>query len=275
LTCITWALGAIPKRGFGDFYVLGALLSGIAAFVGFIIVEARDPARAMMPLTLFKSRNFSGANALTLLLYFALGGTLYFLPFGLIRLGGYSATQAGAALLPLALIIGFGSSSAGAVADRFGPRISLAAGPIAAACGLAGLATVDFDGSYWTGVFPSVCILAAGMTVTVAPLTATVMSSIGDGRAGLASGVNNAVARVAGLFAVAVLVTVLFASFSNHIGDVTRMQADDALKAVMSGQSSTKDLALAAFRQALQTVMWTSACCAAIGGCVGWLSIRS
>ena len=275
LTCITWALGAIPKRGLGDFYVLGVLLSGIAAFVGFIIIEARDPVRAMMPLALFKSRNFSGTNALTLLLYFALGGTLYFLPFGLIRLGGYSATQAGAALLPLALVIGFGSSSAGAVADRFGPRISLAVGPIVAACGLAGLATVDFDGSYWSGIFPSVCILAVGMTVTVAPLTATVMSSIGDGRAGLASGVNNAVARVAGLFAVAVMVTVLFASFSDHIGDVTRMQAGDALKAVMSGQSSTKDLPLAAFRQALQTVMWTSACCAAIGGCVAWLSIRS
>src|SRR5260370_12055168 len=117
-----------------------------------------------------------------------------------------------------------------------------------AACGLAGLATVDLDGSYWSGIFPSVCILAVGMTVTVAPLTATVMSSIGGGRAGLASGVNNAVARVGGLFAVAVMVTVLFASFSNHIGAVPRMHAADPLKPVMSRQSSTKNLPLAPFR---------------------------
>jgi EmrB/QacA subfamily drug resistance transporter len=153
LACITWALGAVVKFGFGDTTVLGVSGLGIAAFAGFIAVEARDPAHAMMPLALFKSRNFSGANGLTLLLYFSLGGTLYFLPFGLIRLGLYTATQAGAALLPLALILGFGSYFAGGVAERFGPRISLGLGPFVAACGLALLAMVDFRGSYWTGCF--------------------------------------------------------------------------------------------------------------------------
>ena len=128
---------------------------------------------------------------------------MYFLPFGLIRLGFYTATQAGAALLPLAMILGLGLYFAGGFADRFGPRISLALGPVVAACGLALLAVVDLRLSYWTGVFPSVCILALGMTVTVAPLTSLVMSSVGSGHAGIASGVNNAVARIAGLFAVA------------------------------------------------------------------------
>jgi len=275
LACITWALGAIAKFGLADVTVLGASALGIAAFLGFIAVEARDPPRAMMPPALFRSRNFSGANGLTLLLYFALGGTLYFLPFGLIRLGEYSATQAGAALLPLALILGFGSYFAGGLADRFGARISLGLGPVIAACGLALLALVDFGASYWTGVFPSVCILAAGMTVTVAPLTASVMNSVGSGRAGIASGVNNAVARIAGLLAVAVLGAVLFASFSHQLGDVSRMQAGDALSAVMSGHASGFDVATVAFRHALQTVMWTAACSAAIGGAIGWLSIRS
>ena len=144
-----------------------------------------------------------------------------------------------------------------------------------AACGLALLAVVDFGASYWTGVFPSVCILAVGMTVTVAPLTASVMDSVGSGHAGIASGVNNAVARIAGLLAVAVLGAVLFASFSHQLGDVPRMQAGEALSAVMSGHASGFEAASAAFRHALRTVMWTAACSAAIGGGIGWLSIRS
>jgi EmrB/QacA subfamily drug resistance transporter len=279
LACITWALGAVVKFGFSDITVLAASGVGSAAFAGFIAVEARDPDRAMMPLALFKSRNFSGANGLTLLLYFSLGGTLYFLPFGLIRLGLYTATQAGAALLPLALILGFGSYFAGGVADRFGPRISLGLGPLVAACGLALLAMVDFRGSYWTGVFPAIGILAVGMTVTVAPLTSLVMGAAGSGRAGIASGVNNAVARIAGLLAVAVLGAVLFASFSHDmssiLGDIPRAQAGEALNAVMSGHASGYDAASVAFHRALQTVMWTSACSAAIGGMVGWLSIRT
>ena len=159
---------------------------------------------------------------LTLLLYFALGGALYYLPFGLIRIGRYSATQAGAALLPFALIMGFGASFAGTLADRFGPRLSLTVGPIIAACGLTLLAFVDFRQSYWAGVFPAICVFGLGMTITVPPLTSTVMASVGEVRAGIASGVNNAVARVAGLLAVAALGAVLFGSFSRHLRRRTR-----------------------------------------------------
>src|SRR6202035_2947546 len=199
---------------------------GAALLVAFVAVEARSGERAMVPLALFRSRNFAAANALTLLLYFALGGALYYLPFGLIRLGGYSATQAGAALLPFALIMGFGASFAGTLSDRFGPRLSLTAGPIIAACGLALLAFADVRESYWAGVFPAICVLAVGMTITVPPLTSTVMASVGDARAGIASGVNNAVARVAGLLAVAALGTVLFARFSNNLAGIAPAHAN-------------------------------------------------
>jgi EmrB/QacA subfamily drug resistance transporter len=274
LAAITWGLGAIPASGFYDKIVLSALGLGAALLASFLVIEARSHLHAMMPLSLYRSRNFSGANALTLLLYFALGGALYFLPFGLIRLGGYSATQAGAALLPFALIMGFGASLAGALSDRFGPRLSLTAGPVIAACGLTLLAFADLKGSYWNSVFPAICVLAAGMTITVPPLTSTVMTSVGDAHAGVASGVNNAVARVAGLLAVAALGAVLFASFSHHLAGIAPAQANEALNAVLAGQAGISDSATAAFERALRTVIVVTASCAALGGLAGWLTIR-
>jgi EmrB/QacA subfamily drug resistance transporter len=276
LAAVTWGLGAIPASGFHDKSVLGALAAGIALLVAFVAIEARSGERAMMPLPLFNSRNFAATNALTLLLYFALGGTMYYLPFGLIRLGGYSATQAGAALLPFALIMGFGASFAGTLSDRFGPRLSLTVGPLIAACGLALLAVADFGQSYWVAVFPPICLLAVGMTITVPPLTSTVMASVGETHVGIASGVNNAVARVAGLLAVAALGTVLFASFSHHLValGLPPAHANDALNAVLAGQAGVPQDALAAFDRALRTVMLVAALCAALGGIAGWLWIR-
>jgi EmrB/QacA subfamily drug resistance transporter len=274
LAAIAWGLGAIPASGFHDTAVLAALAAGAAFLLGFVAIEARLHERAMMPLSLYRSRDFSATNALTLLLYFALGGALYYLPFGLIRLGGYSATQAGAALLPFALIMGFGASFAGAIADRFGPRLSLTAGPLIAACGLAQLAFANLGNSYWTGVFPAICVLAIGMTVTVPPLTSTVMASVGEGHAGIASGVNNAVARVAGLFAVAALGAVLFASFSYHLA-APSAHGNEALNAVLAGEAGVTADAIAAFGRALRTVMLVSALCAALAGVIGWLRIRA
>jgi EmrB/QacA subfamily drug resistance transporter len=274
LAAITWGLGAIPASGFRDKTVLGALGVGVAFLLSFVAIEARFHERAMMPLSLYRSRNFSGTNVLTLMLYFALGGALYYLPFGLIRLGGYSATQAGAALLPFALIMGFGSSFAGTLSDRFGPRLSLTAGPLIAACGLVLLAFADFGESYWPGVFPAICVFAVGMTITVPPLTSTVMASVGEARAGIASGVNNAVARVAGLFAVAALGAVLFASFSHHLAGLPPAHANEALNAVLAGQAGVTEGAIAAFDRALRTVMLVTALCAALGGVAGWLWVR-
>lgn len=271
LAAITWGLSAIPAAGFRDETVLTALAVGTAFLALFVAIEARLRERAMMPLSLFRSRNFSATNALTFLLYFALGGSLYYLPFGLIRLGGYSATQAGAALLPFALIMGFGASFAGTLTDPLGPRSLLTTGPIIAACGLAMLGFVDFRQPFWVGVFPSISLLGVGMASTVPPLTSTVMAAAGQVHAGVASGVNNAVARIAGLLAVAALGAVLFASFSYHLVGPTPPEANEALNAVMSGQSGIHMGAVSAFERALRTIMLLTASCSALAGLVGWI----
>jgi EmrB/QacA subfamily drug resistance transporter len=273
LAAMTWGLNAIPASGFRDKTVLAALGVGAALLTSFIVVEARLRERAMMPLSLYRSRNFSATNALTLLLYFALGGSLYFLPFGLIRLGGYSATEAGAALLPFALIVGFGASLAGTVTDRLGPRPLLTVGPLIAAGGLAMLAFADLRQAYWVAVFPPMVLLGVGIATTVPPLTSTVMGAAGKAHAGIASGVNNAVARVAGLFAVAALGAAFFASFSYHLPGTTPTQANEALNAVMSGQAGTSAEAIAAFERALRAVLLVPAGCAALAGLAGWLWI--
>jgi EmrB/QacA subfamily drug resistance transporter len=274
LAAITWGLSAIPASGFRDRTVLAVLGVGATFLASFVAIEARLHERAMMPLSLYRSRNFSATNALTLLLYFALGGALYYLPFGLIRLGGYSATQAGAAFLPFALIMGFGASFAGTIADRLGPRLLLTVGPVVAASGLAMLAFADFRQPYWLDVFPPMFLLGVGMAITVPPLTSTVMGAAGEARAGIASGVNNAVARVAGLLAVAVLGAALFATFLYHFAGMTSGHANEALSAVMSGQSGADPEAIAAFERALRAIMLVPASCAALAGLAGLVGIE-
>jgi predicted MFS family arabinose efflux permease len=185
--------------------MIGAALAlGIVALVLFVVVEARSRA-PMVPLGLFRSRDFSGANLVTLLLYFALGGALFFLPFNLIRAHGYSATAAGASLLPFSILMGTLSPTAGALATRFGARLVLTVGPALAAFGLALLAMGAATADYWRGTFPAIAVLGLGMTIAVAPLTSTVMGAVPAAQAGAASGINNAVARMASLLAVAVL----------------------------------------------------------------------
>ncbi len=270
LAALTWSLSAVPKSGFHDASVLGAFGAGIFFLALFIVIEARLRDQAMMPLSLFRSRNFSTLNALTLLLYFAISGALYYLPFGFIRVGGYSATQAGAALSPLALIVGFGAPLVGAIADRLNSRALLTFGPLVAACGFAILAFVDFKQPYWTSVFPPMVLMGLGMAITVPPLTSKVLKAAGKANAGIASGVNNAVARVAGLLAVATLGAVFFASFSFHFGS-TPGPAVHALNAVMRGESGTSPEANAAFARALHAVMLIPAASAAFACLAGWL----
>jgi predicted MFS family arabinose efflux permease len=159
----------------------------------------------MLPLSLFKDRSFLGANVMTVLLYAALSAALFFLPFLLMRVHGYTATQAGSAMLPFSILIGLGSRWTGGLSDRMGPRPPLVFGALLAASGYAVLAMTGHLSNFWTGYLPGLVLLGAGMTVAIPPLTTTVFSSSPEDMSGTASGINNAAARGGGLVAVAAI----------------------------------------------------------------------
>jgi EmrB/QacA subfamily drug resistance transporter len=226
---------------------LPALAIGVVAGVAFIIVEHRSP-HPMMPLDMFASRNFSAANAMTLLVYAALGAITFFLVIDLQTVLGYGALEAGLATLPLTIIMLLLAARGGALGAKIGPRIPMTVGPIVMAVGVAWLSLVGADTSYWLGVLPPVCVFGLGLALMVAPLTMTVLAAAPDERAGIASGVNNAVARAGSLLAVAALPVAVGLGGDQYADPV-------------------------AFDDAYGKAMLVCAALLAVGGVISWLTI--
>ncbi len=246
LVGVTYALIEAPNDGLSPAIVVTGA-GGLLAFIAFLLVERRS-ANAMMPLDIFSSRQFSAANLVTFVVYAALGGVFFLLVAFLQISLDYSPIAAGAASLPVTALMLLFSARAGALAQRIGPRIPLTAGPLVIAAGLLLLTRIEPGDAYVTGVLPSVLVFGAGLTLVVAPVTATVLAAADERHAGIASGINNAVARVAGLLAVAVL----------------------PLIAGLSGDGFYDPDTMA---DGFRTAMIACAALAALGGVLAWLTI--
>ncbi|HET9024351.1 MAG TPA: MFS transporter [Burkholderiaceae bacterium] len=224
LLSIVWLGGAVfalieqSDHGWGDPLVFVPLLAAAVALPAFLWREAHCP-HPMLPLGLFKVRNFSVVNAATLTIYGGLGALTFFLVIYLQQVAGYSAIDAGLALVPVTVVMFLLSKRFGALAAKIGPRMPMTVGPLLGGAGLFMLRYVDAQPAYWTEVLPWLLLFALGLSMTVAPLTVTVLSSVSEHHAGVASGVNNATARIAGLLAIAVVGAVVSSAFANSLGD--------------------------------------------------------
>jgi EmrB/QacA subfamily drug resistance transporter len=286
LGCVTYALIEWPTRArHGGLIVPVAAGVGVLALAAFLAVEHGSSA-PMVSLKLFRSRNFAGANLLTLFLYASLGGLLFFFPMDLIQIQHYTATQAGAAFLPFVVVM-FGLSRwAGGLVARYGSRPPLTVGPLVAACGIALFALVPQNGNYWAAFFPAVVVMGLGMTISVAPLTTTVMNAVPESESGLASGVNNAVSRLASLLAVAVfgavLVMVFNLSLDKSLSQMTlsaivRSQVDAARPMLAAAHNRNPVVQRAikeSFLSGYRAVIWIATGLAFSSAVIGWLFVE-
>jgi MFS family permease len=291
LGAVAYGLTSASAAGWLHPAVPGSLFAGVFILGMFLWWEVHT-ASPMMPPGLFRSRTFSGANAMTLFLYFALGGALFFVPFNLVRIQHYSATHAGAAFLPLSLTMGGLSRWSGALIDRYGARHPLIIGPLIASAGFALLAVPGIGGSYWTTFFPAMVVLGFGMAVSVAPLTTTVMGAVEDRHAGIASGINNAAARIAGMLAVALLGTLAVGVFARVLDErltelhtpaeirqalhaETPKLAEAEVPARAGAQKQSLQRALdESFVSSFRAVTLTAATLALLSALCAWLTIR-
>jgi EmrB/QacA subfamily drug resistance transporter len=224
LAAATYGFLSLPSHGFWHIEVAGALFAGVILFIVFIIWQAKYT-YPMMPLRLFKDLTFSGANLLTFFLYAGLGTGMLFLSLNLVQIQGYSQLQSGLAFLPFTLLLIALASFAGKLSDRYGPRYFLIIGPLMAGVGLFLLSLIEETQGpkdYWTTFFIGIIIFGLGMSFTVAPLTTTVMGSVEEHYSGTASGINNAISRIASVFANAIFGALAVILFSNALQGNTR-----------------------------------------------------
>ncbi|HKP90212.1 MAG TPA: MFS transporter [Thermoleophilaceae bacterium] len=275
-----------PKHGWGGPLVAGPLAIGAVALVLFVAQErrARDP---MLPLGLFRRRNFAIGNLATLALYSGLGAATFFLPVYLQQVADYRPVEAGLSLLPVTIVMFALSRRFGALADRFGPRLFMAAGPLVAACGLLLLLRAGHDAPYLSTVFPAMLVFGLGLSITVAPLTAAVLAGVEDEHAGIASGVNNAIARVAGLLAIGVVGAVVAAQFGATLDErVADARLDGSARAaverarsrpltVADGAPAVRAASLDASVEAFRAGMAASALLAAFAGLISAVGIEN
>ena len=271
--------------------VFGSLIAGSAFLITFVFAEARETS-PMVPLALFKNPSFSGANLLTLFLYAAIGIFFFLFPLNLIQVQGYSSTATGAAILPLILLMFLLSRWSGGLVARYGARGPLIIGPLVVALGFVLFAVPSIAGDYWKTFFPTVMVLGFGMAVTVAPLTTLVMNSVNQDRVGTASGINNAVARVAGVLAIAVLGIVMVYGFSSRLnqalthlslpsGTLQRVQTDEIKLAGLqvpdnldpATSTAVKELIRRAFVFGFRIVMLICASLSLASSAVAWVMI--
>lgn len=295
---LTYGLIESSRLGWGATSVWTTVGLGVVILAAFVFIEAKLSS-PMLPLHLFRSRNFTATNLLTLMLYFSLSGGLFFLTLNLIQVQEFSATAAGAALLPFVILMFVLSRWSGGLIARLGPRLPLTVGPIVAGAGYFLMTLPGIQSNYWR-FLPGVLVLGLGMAISVAPLTTTVMSSVSESKAGVASGINNAVSRAAGLLAIAVLGVVMSQVFSlslqrrlDQLGlpEATRaavyaqriklagLDVDDLIPADLPGATEAKqELKLAiqeSFVSGFRMLMLIAAAMAGAGGLTSWLMIKN
>jgi EmrB/QacA subfamily drug resistance transporter len=274
--------------GWGNPVVIGGLVGGVICLSLFVWVESRSR-NPVVPLELFRSPGFLGGNLLTLFLYSAIGVFFFLFPMKLIRIDGYSATAAGAASLPMILLMFLLSRWAGGLVERFGGRLPLMVGPILAALGFILFAVLPGGNGYWLSLFPAFLVLGLGMTITVAPLTTVVMNSVDASHTGAASGINNSVARVAGVLAIAVFGILMFKSFSKtldieianlHLPQTVISEIDSSKKELVEMQppktldsnrrQEFQSAVATSFRNGLRMVLFCCAALAIAGSLCAW-----